>query len=378
MFKGQWSGRVEGVSGRVVVNFACKGQVIFGSISTFQVIEIQGSKVEMLLHRHFEGSQAGPILTGTTTGAFIYHFDGTPFNEDDINRYVVENNLLVPVRVDFSLTQTRNYRIEGNVEQVSPDKSVVHGVITLDRVSNNGSKVKPEDVSWAEFKQRVHLSSSSIVYRGQARNWRLQTSFHRSGGADIGSYLDKNIPIVENYANGHSGFQYDAANDKSLGALLNLAQHHVYPTPLLDWTRSPYVAAYFAFENVSQLKKKGRVTIFSFDEELFSSFAGKFANLRSPGLVVRTLDLPTQGNLRVIPQQAMIMYSNVDDIESLIFTNEEMRECKFVRSFSISVEERDSVMKDLDQMGVTTGALFPGLDGALKYLRGKHFFDGGV
>lgn len=153
---------------------------------------------------------------------------------------------------------------------------------------------------------------------------------------------------------------------------MNLAQHHGYPTPLLDWTKSPYVAAFFAFQDKSALKKDGSVSIFIFDEPEWSRVSGRTAALRVPNLIVRAIELPGFGNSRVLPQQAVTMYSNVNDIEKVITSNE-YQSAQYLKAVSIPASDRNVAMRDLSLMGITWGSMFPGLDGVCKQLKARHF-----
>ena len=62
--------------------------------------------------------------------------------------------------------------------------------------------------------------------------------------------------------------------------------------------------------------------MFVFDEKEWGNMTGRTAQIRVPNMVVRTLELPGFGNSRVLPQQSITMYSNTDNIESIIKTNE--------------------------------------------------------
>ncbi len=77
-------------------------------------------------------------------------------------------------------------------------------------------------------------------------------------------------------------------------------------------------------------------------------------------------------NSRMIPQQALSTFTNVDDIESHIQSCERPGNT-YLCAIDIPASERDLALKELRMMGITPGTLFPGLDGACSELRERFF-----
>jgi hypothetical protein len=179
--------------------------------------------------------------------------------------------------------------------------------------------------NWAEFKNFAYgLEPDRYIFRGQERAvWRLRTSFHRSGRANLERFLDEDVPRLHQHLSAQTTHVFDRQKPEELGAFVSLAQHHGYPTPLLDWTRSAFVGAYFAYRklrNSAAIKAPPdqKVRIFVLDRNGWGGEIIQINRLAPAVPHLSFLDALAIENNRMIPQQALSTIKNIDDIESYI------------------------------------------------------------
>jgi len=240
---------------------------------------------------------------------------------------------------------------------------------------------KEDIVTWGRFKELVQQtveSKATLFYRGQRdSNWKLRTSFHREAEQvrlTLLRYLDEIIPSIHYEITGEISHQFDLSDSLQFGAFLALLQHHGFPTPLLDWTLSPYIAAYFAFRDVEEKKPTSDyVKLFAFDCPGWAQTYQQQYNLRESTPYISVIRPFPRFNPRLVPQQGCFTVTNVDDMEAHLQACEAHAKRRFLWIARISVKEKIKVMRELAMMGITERSLFPGLDGCCRTMR-SHFF----
>lgn len=242
-------------------------------------------------------------------------------------------------------------------------------------------------ISWKAFKDKIIKYQSqygNILFRGQNNSLdTLTTRFHRAGCWDLYRFYNEKLPELFDYLGVLNKTRYAVDNDFDFGSALLLAQHHGFPTPLLDWTLSPYIAAYFAFRFKEKITAGVRsVRVFAFyakrwQDEQPGHVQGGFV---TPGITVKPLNIPLAGNSRAVAQCSRSVFSNIENIENVLrwaefeSSDEEkgMPE-PWIDYFDINIEDREEALKDLKAMNIVERVLFPDLDTICKEL-GKEYF----
>jgi hypothetical protein len=167
---------------------------------------------------------------------------------------------------------------------------------------------------------------------------------------------------------------FDTRDADQNGAFYNLLQHHGYPTPLLDWSLSPFVAAYFAFcAKPGDRKPEEVVRIYILDAKHWRNDTIQKPSIAYAPPHFSILEFHSIENHRMVPQQAKATLTNIDDIESYIVAMGVLNKKEYLMAVDLPLADRAQALSDLNLMGINAGSLFPGIDGTCEAMRYRNF-----
>lgn len=272
-----------------------------------------------------------------------------------------------------------------------PDESVPIPTTTSDSDTAHWNLLSASDgasayrlSSWSfffDFLEQVIFSPGArhkYIWRGQRRSdWPLNSSLDRLF-QKVG-VIGRPQKELEQLSRRHvRAFQYASRGRRGTNPVQlrsdnewwALGQHYGLATPLLDWTRSPFAAAYFAFEENPPDRTESRV-VYGFDE---SAVAQRYAELQEgPSFeegrlpVVELIDPMSDENQRLVNQGGLFTRAPIGTpIERWVEEQFEGSASTVLVRIEIPDSDREICLRTLDRMNINHLSLFPDLGGASR------------
>lgn len=233
--------------------------------------------------------------------------------------------------------------------------------------------------NWTEFHQFVHklLDLPQYIFRGQRReNWLLESTLarelknHRGDQAEIAASHLRNFRFA---IRGRRSHDIKVGTDEDVDSLWALGQHHGLMTPLLDWTKSPYVALFFAMAKTDGLTDTQHRVVYCLNMLRFEEKNQNIANEEIPwgNDPIRFLNPLADDNARLVSQNGLFTWipDNMD-VETWIkaeYNENKDKNLVLLAKVYIPSSDRSACLKALNRMNINYASLFPDLVGASEH-----------
>lgn len=245
---------------------------------------------------------------------------------------------------------------------------------------------------YAAAKAGEYTLKNDIIFRGQADfAWALQTTLERSSSrswtvAEYAALTLRCAPQISSVTEEFSdlpGYQeaeseildgFDESNAYVPPAIYKFwiyLRHHGFPSPLLDWTLSPYIAAFFSF---AELRDAEKAAVFAYIEHPMGTKAGRTSDAK-----IKTMNPFVTTHKRHFIQQCFYTIATKPEAEEHrfvchegIFDRGSQRQDVLIK-IAMPLSERMVVLKYLNDVNINYFSLFQSEDSLVRSLALKEF-----
>ncbi len=254
-------------------------------------------------------------------------------------------------------------------------------------MSDKGSKpVAPlreiRIADWAAFNRYID-GRDGWAFRGQIdAGWPLLSSLSRrlrASGAEAGTWREREERAIRIFRRKAHIYLPDRSVLQDALRCLAMMQHHGAPTRLLDFTKSPFVAAFFALERAT-----GPCAVYALDtprlwsaaprfdprltrDAIDPQVAGNFERYFAPGAYPLVwVGEPSEMDRRLVAQSGLLVMPGTlgQPLEGLLDAYDDRE--PLIEKVVIDGALRAEAMHQLYRMNITQATLFPDLEGLAR------------